>query len=70
MSWLSSKEEISKELYQELRSLSHEKMSNYIKNEIAANSGWHPMGYGFSSPELLKLDDKYYAKWTHWDSCD
>ncbi|MGL5330688.1 MAG: hypothetical protein ACRDD7_15580 [Peptostreptococcaceae bacterium] len=70
IAWLSSKQEITKELYDKLKSFNRGDLSRYIENEIAVESEYHPAGYGFSSPELLEIDGKYYAKWMHWDSCD
>lgn len=35
-----------------------------------ASLGYHPMGYGFYAPRIVKEGDRWQAKWHCSSSCD
>lgn len=66
---IKSKKEITKEQFKCLQKCDVKELYSYIENE-AINSSFHPAAYGFSSPNILQKDDKYFVTWEHWDSAD
>lgn len=67
--FVKSTKEITKEQYEHLCNCDRKEFNDFVENE-AAHSPFPPAGYGFSSPDVLCKDDKYFVTWEHWDSCD
>lgn len=62
--------EITKEEYDKLVGMDPKQAFNYIAENYAVKSGYHPAGYGFYSPSFYINGIKYFVKWLRGRSCD
>lgn len=65
-------EKITEQRFNDLSDLQKSNISKFKDKvaDIAVESGYHPVGYGFYNPSLLKENNNYYAVWESSDSCD
>lgn len=64
-----TRKEITKEEFEYLQTCDVDEFHDYIAN-LTLKSPFPCCGYGFYAPKIMRLEDKFYASWQRYDSCD
>lgn len=73
MNTFNTTHEITEDKYLELIVLKSTSAKEFHRavEKIACQSQFPPNAYGFETPiDIYEEDDKYFASWYCWDSCD
>lgn len=69
MRLINEETEISKQEYELYKDAAYEDQRDFVEN-IAIKSLFYPIVYGFGNVDFCEKGNKYYATWSHYDSCD
>ena len=67
--YIESRTEITKDQFEYLQNCNYKQLYSYIE-KLTLETPFPSCGYGFESPRIITEEDKYFATWKRWDSCD